>query len=277
MRCRFFNEISDEWVEEKCNCPNPNAIERTRSIENLLRLKFEEGPQYFTPQEFTEFLWFKGAARRIRSFLETYNNTGEVEEVTHNLFTTRLTELTFENTQDAALRNEILNVINTLFYHLQQLKYVGPGVASACVALCFPEFCGTADYIVPALLHNEHDHLNQMNPFFANQYTRQRLQEALITPVFHSLSASRARSIATHNYTTYVQELWSVKTLFRLTHQVRKIEEAIWSFGICYIRKSRDNKNKPVDNKPLIFNPRPNPPKGGTFSKYCTNQPRHIF
>lgn len=272
MRCRFFNEISDDWVEEKLNCINPNEMEIEREIERLIRSKLEEGQQHFTPEEFTLFLRWKGLARRKRAFLTRYNTTGEVEKLTRGLFTSKLMKFTFKNTQDESLRNKILDEVNTIFNLLQQLKYVGPGVASACLALCFPELCATADYIVPALLHNENDQGNNRNPLYKNSRTAQMLQQALIMPMNDSLTASQARTIAFYNYTRYVQEFWNIKRVFGLNYQVRKIEAAIWSFGICYISKGRDSRNRPVDNEPLIFNSEPNPPRGGPFAKHCPNK-----
>jgi hypothetical protein len=264
MECEFLNDISDAWVQEKLHCTNVNERERTRRIEERIKSKFEEGPQYFTADEFKDFLIWKGLARSVQAFLRQYDGKGEVEEVTRALFTNELTKLTFAEVQGEPSRNKILEEINDLFQGLQRLKFVGPGVASACVALCFPELCGTADYIVPAILHNEYDSLKNKNPLFANQDTAQKIREALLLPLHNSLSASGARFFATQNYTVYVQELWNIKRGFGLNHQVRRIEEAIWSLGICYIKKN-------TEVLPLIFNTEPKPPKAGPFSKRCPN------
>jgi len=184
--------------------------------------------------------------------------------VTESLFTNRLPELTFADIQNEATRNETLRVINYLASRLQRLKFVGLGVTSACLALCYPEFCGTADYIVPALLHIEHDHLNNINPLLTNIATAHRLHESLLMPVEHSLTASEARKIAFDNYIEYLRELWNIKQAFELNHKVRKIEEAIWSFGICYVHKD-------AENTPLTFSGNPDPPRRGLFSKCCPN------
>lgn len=264
MHCIYYNEISNEWVQEKILCINPYEYDRVRRIEELFRVKVEGGPRYFTPEEFAEFLKFKGLARSVQKFLGKYVDNDEVEQVTQSLFTNRLTELTFADTQNEIIRNEILGIINTFTNRLQHLKFVGLGVASACVALCFPEFCGTADYIVPALLHNEHDHLNNVNPLFTNLMTTQRLHESLLMPLEHSLTASEARKIAFGNYSGYLRELWNIKQAFNLNHKVRNIGEAIWSFGICHVHKN-------TESKPLKFSGEPHPPRGGPFSKRCPN------
>jgi hypothetical protein len=277
MTCKFFNEISDEWVNEKSVCINPNEMDLEIMIETMIRSHFEHGPQHFTPQEFALFLRWKGLARNIDDFLEQ-NSADDVTNATHSLFICDLRNCTFQKTQDISFRNEILREINILFHNLQCMHRVGPAVASACLALCFPELCVTADYIVPALLHNKHDALENINPLYTNHRARQILRQALIMPVQHSLSAYRARNIATNNYTNYIQELWNIKRLFGLRNNVRKIEAAIWSFGICYVKRGRDNNESPNERRPLKFNLDPNPPRGGPFSKalfnpnaYCLN------
>jgi hypothetical protein len=264
MHCIYFNEISNQWVEEKIFCINPYGYDRVQRIEELFRLRVLDGPRYFTPEEFTEFLKFKGLARSVPNFLRKYVGNHEVEEVTQSLFTNRLTELTFADIQNEATRNETLRVINYLASRLQRLKFVGLGVASACLALCYPEFCGTADYIVPALLHIEHDHLNNINPLLTNPATAHTLHESLLMPVEHSLTASEARKIAFDNYGEYLRELWNIKQAFELIPKVRNIEEAIWSFGICHVHKE-------TENTPLTFSGEPDPPRGGLFSKRCPN------
>jgi hypothetical protein len=172
------------------------------------------------------------------------------------------------------MNKNILSEIDFIFSQLQKLNFVGPAVASACIAFCFPDLCGTADYIVPAMLHNRHDYHQNINQIYANPLTAQRLQQALIMSIGHSMTAYQARNIATLNYLNYIQEIWHIKQIFKLSYQVKKIEMAIWSFGICYIKKGRDNNNRPNDNRPLIFNINPNPPNAGPFSKPIFN-PNH--
>jgi len=269
MPCIFFNEISDNWVEEKLSCINYIQQQLTSEISELIKSKFKNGPRYFTAEEFAKILRWKGLAIKIPGFLDRYNNSGEVEKITQNLFTTNLKQLTYADTQTEAHRKIILDEINSLINHLQsKLQYVGKAVASACLALCFPDLCVTADYIVPGLLHNRHDTNGISNPLFTNPRTEQRLSQALIMPVQHSLSAYHARNIATDNYTTYVKEFWNIKRTFGLTQNVRKIEASIWSFGICYFRKWPGYS----DSQPLPFQYEPNPPTRGSFSKTCPNQ-----
>lgn len=273
MHCRFFNEISDEWVDEKLSCINHNELRLEREIDELFRSKCEIGPRHFSAVEFIRFLTWKGLARRIPAFLNRYNNSGEVEAITQKLFTTKLNQFVYADTQNELLREDILIEIDSLFYHVHsQLKYVGKAVASACLALCFPDLCVTADYIVPGLLHNGHDNNGNQNPLFLNPRTAKLLQQALIMPIEHSLSAYQARNKATRNYTKYVQEFWNIKRTFGLTEKVRKIEASIWSFGICYFRKTKEYN----DSQPLPFNYEPNPPIRGPFSKTCPNQPFSI-
>jgi hypothetical protein len=276
MACRIINEISNEWVKEKLNCINPNEINLERRIERILRSKFEDGPKHFTPDEFSLFLRWKGLARKIEAFVQN-NSPENVAMITGSLFSSRLAEWNFHNTQNNSIRDNILKEIKIVFYNLQNLRFVGPAVASACIALCFPDLCGTADYIVPAILHNMHDTNHNINPLYTNLGTAQMLQQVLMMPVEHGLTAYQARNIATGNYLTYIQELWNIKRTFELSDQVRKIEAAIWSFGICYVRKGTHN-NRTTDNRPLIFNLNPRPPRRGPFSKplfnpnnYCLN------
>ncbi len=266
MECNFLNNISDDWVQEKLNCTNAIGRERTKIIEERIRSKFETGPRYFTAVEFKDFLIWKGLARNVPDFLSRYENNKTVEEATCILFENNINQLNFENINDETLKEHILTKVDNLFSELQQrrIKYVGPGVASACIALCYPKFCGTVDYIVPGLLHNEYDHLHNMNPLFIEPETRLKLQEILIMPLYRSLSASEARNLAIRNYRAYIEELWNIKRRFGLNHSVREIEEAIWSFGICYIKKN-------TERLPLTFNTDPKPPRAGPFSKCCPN------
>jgi hypothetical protein len=269
MHCRFFNEVSDEWVDEELSCINHNELRLEREIDELFKSKCEIGPRYFTAVEFSKFLKWKGLARRIPAFINRYNNNGEIEEITKNLFTSKLMQFAYADIQNELLKGDILIEIGSLFNHLHsQLDYVGKAVASACLALCFPDLCVTADYIVPGLLHNGLDINDKPNPLFLNPRMAQLLHEALIMPAEHSLSAYQARNIATRNYTSYVQEFWNIKRIFGLTEDVRKIEAAIWSFGICYFRKWRGYS----DSQALTFKYEPNPPKGGPFSKTCPNE-----
>lgn len=184
IHCRFFNEITDEWVDEKLSCINSNELRLEREIEELFKSKFETGPRHFTAVEFSKFLKWKGLARKIPAFLNSYNNSGEVETITQKLFTTKLIQFAYADTQNKLLREDILVEIDSLICHLHsQLQYVGKAVASACLALCFPDLCVTADYIVPSLLHDYHDNDGNQNPLFRNSRTAQLLQQALIMPM----------------------------------------------------------------------------------------------
>lgn len=270
MPCKMLNEVSDEWVKEKLNCINPNEVDLERRIKRIIRSKFEVGPKHFTPDEFSLFLKYKGLAKIIEAFAQN-NPPDKVIRITSSLFTSRLSKYNFDSTKDQLMRNNILDEIGLIFGQLQGLDFVGPAVASACIAFCFPDLCGTADYIVPAMLHNRHDDHQNINPLYVNPATAQRLKKALIMPIGHSMTAYQARNIATLNYLNYIQEIWNIKQIFKLSYQVKEIEMAVWSFGICYIKKGRDHNNRPNDNRPLIFSINPNPPRGGPFSKPLFN------
>jgi hypothetical protein len=264
MPCTFFNEVSDDWVAEKQRCINPRERSRATTIENLFITKQRSHEHYFSPEEFSEFLRFKGLARRVPEFMHRYSNAGIVERVSQCLFSEVLANTTFADAAQNSVRMEVLQRIEETFKTLQRLDFIGPAVASACLALCYPELCGTADYIVPALMHMEYDSLNGRNPLFRNPGTAERLREAVIFPVVESLSANGARAIATDNYLRYLQELWALKAIFGLTCRVRSIEEALWSFGICFLEKNGENG-------PLRFRKNANPPSRGPFTKICTN------
>jgi hypothetical protein len=269
MYCKFLDEISDDWVAEKLRCINFNELQVEREIYELFRSKCEVGTGQFTAVEFTKFLRWKGLAKSIPLFVKKYNNSGEVEVITEKLFTSKLRQYSYDDTKDNLRKKDIIFEIDLLFNHLQQLKYVGKAVASACLALCFPHICVTADYIVPGLLHNIYDENHNHNPLFKNPNTAQLLQQALIMNLNDSLSAYHARNIATLNYTIYVNEFWNIKETFRLIEKVRHIEASIWSFGICYFRKLPGY----LDTQPIPFQYRPNPPRHGPFSKACPNEP----
>lgn len=267
MFCRNFNEISNEWVREKNSCTNPKARRRVEEIQNRIREKIENGGNSFTPDEFKEFLIFKGGARNVSKFLGKYTGTNEVEEITSTIFETDLFVREFQETGNLIRGNDILNNIMNLFDRLQSLEFVGSGVASACLSLCFPKLCVTADYIVPTLLHSKRDNLGNMNPLFRNAQTKQHIV-ALQIPFRNGLTPYKARRIATLGYRDYTQNIWKIKRKFELNEPVRKIEEAFWSFGICYVKKENDNS-------PTIFTNEPLPPKSGPFSKCCPNQYRN--
>lgn len=237
---------------------------RVEEIQNRIRDKVENGVRCFTPEEFKDFLIFKGLARSVPRFLLEYSGIREVENITTSIFETNLFVREFQETEDAVSRNDILRSIENGFHALQRIQFVGPGVASACLSLCFPKLCATADYIVPALFHNERDQLGNINPLFQNNRTRQRITEALRLPLGNGLTPSETRNIAFLHYVDYIQEVWNIKRIFALMESVRKIEEAFWSFGICYVKKESENF-------PLIFRNEPSPPKSGLFSKFCPN------
>lgn len=91
-----------------------------------------------------------------------------------------------------------------------------------------------------------------LNPFFMSRRTSHTIREALLSPIYNSLTPRKASELATSNYTGYIQELWKIKQAFNLTYMVREVEVAFWSFGIRYLKK--------YDEKlPLEFSHSPNP------------------
>jgi len=264
MRCKYFNDVSNEWIQEKMQCTNTNARERVRKIQQLVGVKRKATNNYFNAQEFTDFLRFKGASRMVEAFEKRYANSHEVENVTRKLFTSELNNFSFEDTYDELKKQKIKDVVAGLLADLMTLNYVREPVASACLALCFPDLCATVDYIVPTMLHNEFDHVGNQNPLFLNEQSSNIIRASLLLPVCDSLTSRQARNLGKRNYTHYVEEIWNIKRNFSLTNTVREVEVAFWSFGICYLKK-RDER------LPLEFNHIPNPPTGGPFSKYCLN------
>src|SRR4030067_1744307 len=70
-------------------------------------------------------------------------------------------------------------------------------------------------------------------------------------------SGNQARNLAQNNYPQYIQELWNIKRNFALSEfEVIEIEIALWSYGICYIRRQ---KNKRSQSLPFRFQVMPNP------------------
>ena len=266
MRCKYFNDLSDDWIQEKMKCTNLYERKRVRKIRELIDDKRKGANRCFSAQEFTDFLRFKGLGRSVDAFLERYEHTNKVEKVTGKIFESELQSLSFNSTNDQLSRKKIIDAIRELLNDLQTLDFVGVPVASACLALCFPELCGTVDYIVPAMLHNEYDDLGKSNPLFMNAAISKKIRESLLLPVYKSLTPKEARDLGTSDYTLYLQELWNIKGNFGSNHQIREIEVAFWSFGICYLKKQKRDEKLPLE-----FSDKPNPPKGGSFSKYCPN------
>ena len=267
-KCKYLSNISDVWIREKLDCINPNERELVRNIQYIFICKYNQHNPCFTVDEFALFLTFKGLARSAPAFKEKYNGSGIVESVTSNLFTSKLNKWSFKDTGNASLTGQILDEIQRLFDCLQTLDYVKDAVASACLALCFPELCCTADYIVPAMLHNEYDYLNTTNPLFYNATNKASMKKALILPLSKQLTPNETRMLAMSNYRDYIQELWQIKRVFGLSDSIQQIESALWSFGICYCHKQfkgkdKNNRNIYYENRPLSFSNSPAPPQSG--------------
>ena len=152
---------------------------------------------------------------------------------------------------------------------LDEIKYVGIPVASATLTLTFPHLFGTVDYIVPGLLHCIRDDRGTANLLWKNLENEQILQECLLLTQSNGMSPNQARDLAKNNYQEYIQELWNIKRNFQLTEfEVGEIEIALWSYGICYIKRQQDKKSQ---NLPFRFQANPNPPNRGLFAKNCPN------
>ena len=283
IKCKYLSNISDEWISEKLNCINSNQRMRGDGIQDNFKSKHEKHNPCFTVEEFADILRFKGSARNVRLFKEEYKDRGEVEKVSSNLFTSKLNKWSFKDTDNASSKKQILDEIQRLFDCLPTLKWVEGPIASACLALCFPELCCTADYIVPAMLHNEYDDRHTQNPLFTDATNKAKIVQALRLPVSNNQTPDDTRELATCNYRDYIQEFWGIKQTFGLSNSIQQIESALWSFGKCYCQRQTDRNSEGqkryYDNKPLFFSTSqdspsvisPDPPRHGLFSKSCPN------
>lgn len=274
LYCEHTQSLSEDWINEKLSCINRNEIELLHNIEEVFNQRFNQEDAHLTPHEFTLILRFKGPDRVVPRFMNRYANTNEVEQVTRQIFQNNLHEYGFEqviNNED--LQHQVLETANQLMDVLTQLEYVGVSVASAALRLAFPHLFGTADWIVPGLLHCLHDDDGNENPFIANLGNREQFEDCLLLTINgHTLAGHltpyQSRNLATENYIRYIKELWRLKTRFRLTQTIANIEMSIWSYGICYVKKQNRQ-----DNLPFRFLPAdaPSPPVRGPFRKNCPN------
>jgi hypothetical protein len=274
LHCEHIVSLSEDWVNEKLSCINVSEGSRLANLEALFNQKVGQEGAHLTPVEFSDVLRFKGLARSVQSFNDIYVGNHEVENITGRVFQSNLHIYTFEQViGDENLQQEVLTTAAQLINALTQLQYVGVAVASAVLRIAFPQLFGTADWIVPGLLHCRRDDIQTENPFISNLADIDALVECLSLNfngnyLIGSLSPYQSRKLAMENYPTYVKELWSIKQRFALPQTIAKIEMSIWSYGICYVKK-QDRQ----DNLPFRFRPTdaPSPPIGGPFSKRCPN------
>jgi|GEM_PF-6074235 hypothetical protein len=265
MQCRVNSLLSPEWIDEKLRCINRSAMRRTVQIRQMFKEKVEVPDSVLTSEEFGKILIFKGLARVKEKFLRRYTNSDEVENKTRVIFESGLNNYRFEDIiERETLRNEVLQRTSFVLNTLSQLDYVGKSVASAALTLAFPHLFGTVDYIVPGILHCKEDDNQKENPFRKNLPDLDRFERCLLLPSANGMTPKQARDLAKENYPEYIQELWNIKREFGLNHKVAEIEMALWSYGICYLKKQ--NKK---DSVPFRFQTEPSPPQGGLFSKNC--------
>jgi hypothetical protein len=272
--CEHTVTLSADWVNEKLSCINVAEGVRLANLEELFNQKFEQEDAHLTSVEFSDILRFKGLARSVQSFNNLYVGNHEVENITRHVFQANLRNYTFEQViGDDNLQQEVLTTAAQLINRLSQLQYVGVAVASAVLRIAFPQVFGTADWIVPGLLHCERDDTEAENPFISNLADKDALVECLVlnfngNHLTDGLSPYHSRKVAMDNYINYVKELWRLKQEFELPHTIAKIEMSIWSYGICYVKKHNRQDNLPFRFQPANI---PSPPNGGPFSKYCPN------
>jgi hypothetical protein len=265
--CQHQQSLSPEWVDEKLRCINPNAMERTIYLENMFIEKFHLQNASLTPDEFAEILKFKGLARSVENFLVANQHNDVIQQATEIIFTGGLNFHQFnEVIQNEALQNEILQQAENIIENFTQMAFVGRAVASAALRLAFPQLFGTADWIVPGLMHCLVDGFGITNPFIEGLEDREQFLGCLIMPVNNALSPAQSRAIAKNNYRAYTRQLWMIKQRFNLPQTIAQIETSLWSYGICYM--SKQNRR---DNLAFKFSDRehPAPPVGGLFSKNC--------
>lgn len=264
--CTQNNTLSTEWIEEKLICENQTAMQRTLNIINMFRDKFNLENAHLTPDEFSEILVWKGLAKSKQNFLNYYINNNEIEDITSIIFTCGLNNYQFEDIFNEENAQKILRIALNVLNSLTQIRHVAVPTASAALRLAFPQLFGTVDYIVPGLMHCQIDDNGNTNPFLENIQDRDVYEACLVLPNSNHITPKRARDLAINNYSGYIRELWNIKRNFDLIHQVADIEMAIWSYGICYLKKQNQK-----ENLPLRFQTDANPPPGGLFSKNCPN------
>jgi hypothetical protein len=265
--CQHTQSLSPEWVTEKLDCINPNAMERTIRLENMFIEMLGIQGASLTPDEFAEILRFKGLAKSVEKFLHANQNSDVIQQATMIIFNSGLNIHQFDQLiENEALQHAILQNAENIMETLCQIPFVGRSVASAVLRLAFPRLFGTADWIVPGLIHCVVDGFGIRNPFIEGLQDRAQFLECLIQPTNDSLSPAQSRAIAVNNYRDYTQQLWKMKQRFDLPQTIAQIEMSFWSYGICYL--SKQNRR---DNIPFKFagTEHPSPPKGGPFSKNC--------
>jgi hypothetical protein len=239
MPCIYNVSLSREWIREKLSCINPTELQHHNEIIKLFREKFRNGEHFLTPDEFVRILKWKGLARSVKKFLETYRNTNEVQDTTRQIFESELNNYTFEDINNQQTEEEILNRALMIINALDQLQYVGKAVASAVLRLAFPDLFGTVDYIVPGLLHCHEDDLGNGNPFIENLPDINRFQGCLLLfPNNNGMTPHEARQLAADNYREYTKELWNIKIEFELNDKVADIEMSLWSYGNMLFKKA---------------------------------------
>jgi len=242
-------------------------MERTVDLENMFIDRFGQADAGLTPDEFAEILIFKGLAKSKERFLQKYQECDDIQKITAVVFNSGLNEHCFEEViEDDELQLRVTRKAEEIIDRLIQISFVGEAVASAVLRLAFPHLFGTADWIVPGLMHCLRDDTGRSNPFVERLQNREQFFECLVRPNGNRLTPAQSRKIAIKYYSNYTKQFWRIKESFNLPQAIAHIEMSLWSYGICY-----QHKQNAKDNLPFRFQgiENPKPPAKGLFAKNC--------
>jgi hypothetical protein len=271
IHCSQKHSLSPEWITEKLRCINHQARKRTVDLENTFIDRFRTPDIGLTPKEFAEILIFKGVAKSVNKFLLKYQNCDDIQKITAFVFNSGLNQHQFEEViEDNELQLRVIQKAEEIIDRLTHISGVRVAVASAVLRLAFPHLFGTADWKVPGLMHCLDDDTGKRNPFVEGLQNREQFFACLVMPTGHSMTPAQSREIAINHYSKYTQQFWRIKKSFDLPQPIAHIETSLWSYGICYQHKQKQNAN---DGLPFRFQDigNPHPPAGGLFAKYCPN------
>lgn len=197
MHCIYQRSLSPEWVTEKLQCINYNAMRRTVDLENMFIVRFGLPDACLTPDEFAEIRIFKGLAQTNGPFLLKYQNLDYIQEKSAFIFNSGLNEHNFEEViADNELQLEVIRKAEDIIDRLTDISYVKGAVASAVLRLAFPHLFGTADWKVPGLMHCLVDDTGKSNPFIEGLQNREQFFACLVMPTGHSMTPAQSRKIA---------------------------------------------------------------------------------
>ena len=85
MECLDITSLTPDWIREKLRCINRSAWNNAERTRNRIRDNRENG-QPLAPDVFAEILVFKGLARSKKAFLNNYQHSNTIQEITQELF-----------------------------------------------------------------------------------------------------------------------------------------------------------------------------------------------